>query len=132
VDRLDILVAEKVMGWKLLNCDDGKPAQSDADYEDAMNNDGWAWDGSQGYAWKWHPSTDIRDSIRVLELLGCQYDLRVIPGMADRCVLTSFGLNPRVLADRHAQNLPLAICLAALEAKGIEVSENDYTQADHS
>jgi len=135
--KLDALVAEKVMGWVLVNYHDpdAKP-----DYEDAANNDGWVWDGRGGdaEAHQWHPSTDIAEAWEVVEKMKELFPLVVLRDGGWRCALTigsEFSVpmvdeNLRAYAHRRPHvavhgcpTAPIAICLAALKSKGVDTQE---------
>ena len=130
--ELDRLVAEKVMGWKLVNYETYMPAKTEADYADAANNDGWMWEGmaGDGEAWQWKPSTDISAAWQVWEKLrqsgewccldiGSDYDycyrVTLIPSNFDEKYEGKH--EPTVTIDGEG-SAPLAICKAALLAIG--------------
>lgn len=119
--KIDALVAEHVMGWTLRNCD-GEPATTPDDYYDAANNDGWTWNGTDE-AWTWRPTQDIAAAWEVVEKL--QADVTFKRSMGYATVRLKFcdddGVERSGRANEKYAAIPLAICLAALKAKGIEV-----------
>ena len=111
---VDRLIAEKVMGWTA----------------NELNNElyGEIWQTGPRTADEkvcWMPTRNIAQAWEVLEKSGHQFELTIIPGMADRCLVTKFGLNPGIIADVRDQSMPLAICLCALIAAGCEVPNGD-------
>lgn len=110
MSKLDILVAEKVMGWKYLNDANGYQVFKEANGE--------------RIAAKWHPSTSLDDALLCLE--------RAANG---RWTVT-LGVNgywcyigPRDEIEHNAldKTPALAMCICALRASG--VSESLITQA---
>ena len=71
MNKIDVRIAEKVMGWKLMNGEEYRPAKSKEDYRVAMRDDGWYWEGygAIGEAWDWRPSKDIGKAWQVVEKL---------------------------------------------------------------
>lgn len=60
-DETRIRIAEKIMGWKLYNYETDEQATTPEHYADAMNNDGWRWEGDPDEsreAWQFHPESD--------------------------------------------------------------------------
>ena len=119
--ELDALVAEKVMGWRLLQWIDEV-----AEDETWQNDDGWYWDGRGGdyQAYEWEPTTNISDAWLVVEKLinNDKRDTVEVSIMVDGTgALVNFYREsgdacPQVSAD----TAPKAICLAALKAVGME------------
>lgn len=125
---IDALIAEHVMGWKLCFYDTGKYASTPDDYENASSNDGWLWEGRTDIdleAWQFRPTTSIADAWLVVEKMkekglhcdivvrvnghyGCEFEDRYCIGEHD--TLYSEG-----------DTAPMAICLSALKALGVEV-----------
>lgn len=110
--ELDALIAEKVMGWR--NCEVsgwretrayGKPPYFDDSDPDVCIND---------------YSTNIADAWLVVEKFDTQnHTVRISNTMGGdwSCVIHGVWGEERVVAE----NVPLAICLAALKAVGVEV-----------
>jgi hypothetical protein len=69
---LSVLVAEKVMGWKLYNYEEHRDADSEEDYEDAYTTDEYGWDGrgSDKAAYDWSPESDANQAIEVLKKIA--------------------------------------------------------------
>lgn len=67
--NIEQMIAEKVMGWRLVNYDTGEAARTPADYASAAANDGWTWSGRVGEAWEWQPTTDIACAFEIVEHL---------------------------------------------------------------
>lgn len=120
--KLDALIAEKVMGWRLVKVEEWEPA--DPNTCRWHLDDGWAWDGRDGsdYAWKWKPSTDISLAWQVVEKLAEKADRYVavrhdrwydkhpyLVEIHDPLMRNSF---PKIV--QYGETAPLAICLAAL------------------
>lgn len=117
---LDILIAERVMGWKLLCYESDVYAKEPGQYDDAMRNDGWLWDGDiiSREAHEFNPSIDMAAAMEVVEKVSqngdvCEFkhiniwtaSFRVLDEKAERWI--------EVYAE--ADTAPLAICLAALK-----------------
>jgi hypothetical protein len=106
--ELDALVAEKVMGWIHL---EAHPASCAPEV--------WILDDEHGTearkAAEWSPSTDIADAWEVVEVMR-KKDGVFIANMGRRWTVrfTDYSM-------WFADDLPLAICLAALKAKGHDV-----------
>lgn len=127
--ELDLAIAEKVMGWKLVNYNTDKPAVSPEDYADAANNDGWCWDGLDGEAWEWKPSTDIAAAFQVEQHLK-SFNIRLeinptVEGYQVSCIRYTPDSDPDFNCAwtgighsvSYSDSLPHAICLAALKAR---------------
>ena len=117
--ELDTLVAEKVLGWRLLNSETYEPVISDSERKDASNNDGWHWEGRGGHseAWEWRPSSKIHDAWEVLEKMS-----EILDGQAISVCWGNYGdegMGASVLTfydhSAVANTVPLAICRAALK-----------------
>ena len=120
--RIDRLVAEKVMGWHTGFISDGRWIVKK---EWWLSKDGLA----QEIVYKWHPTTDISRAWMVVEKMEPEYHwtIRTPFDKGDRysAGLTPLGFTgwngiPDYLV--NADTAPLAICLAALKAKGIEIN----------
>src|SRR5688572_3640224 len=59
----------EALGGKLWNYDDNRYAESDDDYADAFNNDGWTWQDlyESGEAHEWKPESDATLSEELLD-----------------------------------------------------------------
>lgn len=112
--ELDILVAEKVMGWRLLCYESGVFAYEPGQYDDAMKNDGWAWNGDKENreAHEFNPSTDIACAWEVFEKLS-QLSSVFKSDTPFWCCWWGDVYETGLTA-------PHAICLAALKAVGHE------------
>lgn len=112
--ELDALVAEKVMGWRLVNYETYEPATTPEDYECAAYNDGWEWEGwdEVGEAWKWRPSTDIAAAWQVVE----GFDVVTLERTAHGKWWASLWRQNDQNGSEGADTAPLAICRAALAA----------------
>jgi hypothetical protein len=117
--EMDALVAERVMGWKLWSYDEDRYASTTDDYMDASVNDGWIWKDetgdSDGEAWEWQPSIDIRAAWEVVEKLDApDFQVKRVdygPGQTWMA-----GVDGRWFD--YGDSAPHAICLAALKAVG--------------
>lgn len=108
--ELDALIAEKVMGWK----------------KGELNwtiDESWI-DSKGSYKWvgKFSPSTNISDAYQVVEkllkdklvfidLLICSYSCKATISTPDGNY------------EAEAETAPLAICIASLRTKGIDIDE---------
>jgi len=120
VNNLDILVAEKVMGWTLMNYEDEKVSD---DYAGARGNDGWYWEGVNYEVWEWCPSEKIECAWEVVEemvRLGRFVSIEAhgnkesIPG--DWGWRIGIQVSERIIDFHYAETVCLAICEAALKA----------------
>lgn len=122
--KIDSLVAEKVMGWRLKKT-------SVSDYwvgeHDGKNGD-WA------LVHMWKPSTDMRDAMEIVNALDKEFYLvrRNDTGkwvasfgfLGDECIECGeevFGVENQAILE----TAELAICLAALKAVGVEVDVDE-------
>ena len=66
-EELTIAVAERVMEWTLTNYETGNPVTSGEEYGDAMNSDGWVWEGRAGgqEAWQWEPMANLNHAFEI-------------------------------------------------------------------
>lgn len=124
--ELDAAVAEKVMGWKLYDYENGRYAKTKADYVDAYTNDGWGWEGRSGdeYAHQWSPSTDISAAWEVVERVKSAKVRFLILCDAEWCAAEFFAVETGERigeASLPPKQITRAICLAALAA--VEVKE---------
>ncbi len=114
--RINRLVAEKVLGWTLTNYETYAKASSEADYEDAANNDGWSWHGTNclvDEAHEWQPSTDISQAWLLVERFG----LAIQPLKSGEWICWQpDGMTEAV----YVSTGPLSICLAALKIMEVE------------
>jgi Phage ABA sandwich domain len=109
--EIDRLVAEKVMGWKW-------------EYNDMLNR--YVSRDEKGF---WHlnfcPSTDLLDAWQVVEKIIEQfgsYSLTKIKDGGHYCEVLYWNNGAfDVIAEVEAETAPLAICLAALKAMGVEM-----------
>lgn len=102
MNELDILVAKEIMGWDIQFLFKWQPW-----------NDG----STGGFAAEWSPSTDIAQAWRVLEQFRFRDGMGVIL-IEDTWICEIFmGVKMHRV---EANTAPMAICLAALKAKGIE------------
>jgi len=116
--EIDRLVAEKVMGWKV------SKGRSGLEWYEANENGKFEFIRS---VTDFEPSTDIRDAWQVVEKMreGKIFSLCDAWDENDEPIFyANFQYNDGyhvVNYDAYAETAPLAICLAALEACGIEV-----------
>lgn len=105
LDKLDRLVAEKVMGWDRVGT---------FQYRDKMRI--YTVDGTQ-----WSPTRNIADAWKLIEkrMITLESGGRVFGDPDYRAGVASDGLPGFFYAE--AETAPLAITLAALRAKGVEV-----------
>jgi hypothetical protein len=114
--ELDALVAEKVMGWH--------------EAQTTFNGLWWCVEGDGSYFGRrqarvseWHPSTNIADAWQVVEKMRADaWDVLIDgtdDGSCDWWTVRFGGCMPAV----QSTSIAKAICLAALKAKGVEVSE---------
>lgn len=120
--EIDRLVAEKVMGWKLRKCFEDDCYITDewvTDFKNKFNDSVIVIDVD-----KFNPSTDIQDAWLILQKAddfvvnkATEGSLGVRSGLAEtgdiHCMYNG--------AHAYAKKAPLAICLAALKAVGVEV-----------
>jgi hypothetical protein len=113
--KIDSLVAEKVMGWhNFFNPRNGKETWwvqvEGGTYQHVKEN--------------FNPSTNISDAWQVVEKLRNEHELEVI--IETRECQTEVKAKGRLggwISDLYgiAETAPLAICLASLKAKGIDI-----------
>ncbi len=106
--KIDRLIAEKVMGWEKLN-------------KNFWNNKG-AWIPVNTF----NPSTNIQDAWVVVKKLNETFTVDIRDTLNDgaECYLYEFQEETETLFPYKAadgETAPLAICLAALKAVGVEV-----------
>lgn len=114
--EIDALVADKIMGWREETDKNrskmGKPPMTDDEWVDMI-------DDSMNYF-----SSDIRAAWKVVEKI---LDKQKRQGVVNICFDHDFGWGALlVMTDEkmewvHAETAPMAICLAALKAKGVAV-----------
>lgn len=113
--ELDALVAERVIGWRNLEwceaCHEGG----------TIAPEGWYGDGPGGECYLTREySVDIAAAWQVVEkMIDIGYSVFVDYVERWRCFITQGGGESPV----EATSAPLAICLAALEAIGVEVED---------
>lgn len=105
--ELDALVAEKVMGWncELRECHTRKVLHSE-------------------YGGPPHYSTDIADAWLVVEKIDQQV---TVTKCADGWLVTIDDYFCHGGVEIMAGTAPLAICLAALKAVGVDITDNNAT-----
>ncbi len=126
--ELDVLVAEKVMGWE--------PKESvTGHYDQWTDKEGklrTTWSDALPIAFCWRPSTSIADVWEVVESVSNELVWLALEGPAPydaskegwRCSIISYDPDvPTHCVD--AATAPRAICLAALRAVSIEVSTSE-------
>jgi hypothetical protein len=127
--ELDALVAEKVMGWNLLCCNHGVDGSHSCWFDTdgkrlhpKVHLKGWDTDSDEdGFS----PSTSIIDAWEVVERAGLvvgktdEGEWMAVHSTLDREFEYWFDAEEGVVAS----TAPLAICLAALRAVGVEVPE---------
>ncbi|MGG3879602.1 BC1872 family protein [Bacillus smithii] len=120
--EIDLLIAEKVMGWKLRKYFEDDCYITDewvTDIQDKFNNSVIVIDVD-----KFNPSTDIRDAWLILQKAddfvvnkATEGSLGVRSGLAEtgdiHCMYNG--------THAYAKTAPLAICSAALKAVGVDV-----------
>ncbi|TCJ98221.1 UNVERIFIED_ORG: hypothetical protein BDK47_1187 [Anoxybacillus amylolyticus] len=104
---IDRLVAEKVMGWV-----QGEYAKDKWYYKKNEQIQGMA-----KFINDWNPSTNIADAWQVVEKFEIVEINRIMDGYS--CEITLF--DPFRIRRGEAKTAPLAICLAALKAVGVDV-----------
>jgi hypothetical protein len=110
--KLDALVAEKVMGWK--------------DKVLTTEDEGIAIIESFDNIFKFSPSTNIADAWKVVEKIQEKFWIKLVGyGEGFICTLTGKGDNTLKTAVDET-TAPLAICLAALEAVGYDIQEEQH------
>lgn len=106
MNSIDKLVAEKIMGWP-----NGR--HPNADYIEA---------GATGKAWAFEPSTNIADAFQVAkhlsEMRAIYLRLEQMQVLGDWCA--AFVPQSEAIVYQMREDAPMAICLAALKAVGIE------------
>ena len=110
--EINRLVAEKVMGWV-----QGKYAK-ELYYK---KNNGQI-HGAVKFVKDWSPATDIVDALQVAEKWRL-YEIHKVDNKYI-CWIYDESNNEEIFYEAEAPTLPLAICLAALKAVGVEVSKN--------
>ena len=113
--KIDALVAEHVMGWYQ---GDGENGHLFYYYSDGLN---------MGHINDWRPSTDIAKAWSVLPILHKELWFVKISQMQEADpnwisyeVVVRFG---QIIFESKNDNPAMAICLAALKAKGVEVDD---------
>lgn len=122
--ELDALVAEKVMGWKWCENDIGKESLQPPSEEYAFlsPNHPVFWADEKGYTKIMpHYSTNIADAWKVVEKMRENFWVQVDVGDIILCSMGEYGFVCSTI-QAEAETAPLAICLAALKAMGVEVN----------
>ncbi|UAT29532.1 hypothetical protein K7T73_13075 [Bacillus badius] len=119
--EIDRLVAEKVMGWEPNLDDDGTVLSYDTEhgnlffYDDNEND--------------WCPSADIQDAWKVVESLRERKIFTIYDAWDEKdekifCANFQYNDTYHVVDySAYADTAPMAICLAALKAVGVELPE---------
>jgi hypothetical protein len=105
---LDDLVAEKVMGWFLVSSPYGRELWTD-------------YKGLVLLPDHFSPSVSITDAWQVVEAVGQEFLVRKRLNGNDYRAFIIMDKGKEIYA--HAKTASLAICLAALKAKGVETHE---------
>ena len=125
--ELDALVAEKVMGWHLV---DGWWVHLNGGLAGYHENDGLPAIGTEGDSDRWTPSDYIAHAWEVVEKLGTltlsRGDIADISVWVAQFVTEEPGYPVNVQS--VAKTAPYAICLAALKAIGAEVANEEILQ----
>lgn len=126
--KIDELVAENVMGWQLVDYH-GNAATTLEEYQDAAQNDGWTFNGTDE-AHSWRPSSNIAQAWEVLEAVDLDWKIEPHRVEFEEPVEQDDGPmyyeSKKHRADvgddgTFAEATALAICLAALKTKGVRV-----------
>ena len=123
--EMDARVAEKVMGWTVVRdirfWDHSQPMPAFVQY--AEGKWGVVKVGGSGYE-PFDPSESIADAIEVVEKMKADgWAVNIYSGNGSQCWEAEFGHPSDRSQDAGSETspLPLAICLAALRVKGVEV-----------
>jgi hypothetical protein len=118
-------IAEKIMGWEAFKDDDGTIISWVTEYGNLFFSDD---EGSE-----WQPSTDMADAWQVVEKMA--EDNEWVLNELEHSLDHEGRINGFYCYFHHleigsggsvkAETAPLAICLAALKAKGIDVERED-------
>lgn len=114
--KLDALVAEKVMGWSNAGPPENPLIVPPLDHEAIRNHWAAEWDEHGCPHWMPRYSSDISAAWEVVEAMGGHHNF-FLQSSHDQWSC-SFDGGPEV---HDVQEVTLAICLAALKAKGIEL-----------
>lgn len=118
------------MGWTLTNYEDGRKAETPADYADAATNDGWTWNnGTDEEAWQFQPSSKPAYAMDVLEKCAVKRteewnEYRPDATLVIHAPRKEWNMKWLVASDAEhtviaeADTLPLAICLFAQKLYG--------------
>lgn len=121
--ELDALVAEKVMGWCWIENDVGQESLQPPieEYAYLSRNHPVFWADDKGYT-EIMPkySTNIADAWQVVEKLRETHWIQVEVGTLNICDIGEYGKGCSTIQE-VADTIPLAICLAALKAVGVEL-----------
>ena len=132
--ELDALIAEKVMGWKLLVVQDPSRAINFGDhFENWVADNG---DGPGMYApYEWKPSESIDLAMKVVEKMGDWdgFDFMLTHQFKNHIGMRSWSAGFVEYNDdgsyewhalgEHSTSPARAICLAALKAMGVEIHD---------
>lgn len=128
--ELDVLVAEKVMGWKIFNLEDHRGdhewLDNPANYPHCMVPDGGGglliWRAPRHDGDYWRPSRDIAAAWEVVEKMIRRTErwvtVEYVPGDSWRCTITD-DAGGRWEVEK-AYPAAVAICRAALKCVGVE------------
>lgn len=111
LDALDRLCATRIMGWEL----EATPYPND--HRNFWNKGSGVLDTPEGC---WQPTRNIAQAWECLEKSGYPYVIDSYPAkpdLAPRCILLLIDRD----VEARAETAPLAIVMAVLKAKGIEV-----------
>jgi hypothetical protein len=114
INPIDKLIATEVMGWRLCHYGFWETEFGELDSES-----------------EWSPSEDIADAWKVVEKLQVDWNVNVgtanpyskrkdVARKIDKYYCEVYGEKEYVV---YAETSPMAICIAALKAYGIEVAE---------
>lgn len=114
--KIDSLVAEKVMGWRL----------DETNFIDYWVGEHDGRGGDWAIAHMWKPTTNIQDAWEVVKKLNEKFTVDIRDTLNDgaECYLYEFHEETESLflyTAADGETAPLAICLAALKAVGVEV-----------
>lgn len=124
--ELDVLIAEKVMGWKLYCYEGDVYAHEPGQYGDAAKNDGWCWEGDtypeNRESHQFAPSTDIAAAWEVVEKLSTNgWAVKMQIGFDSSRYYWDCEVFIEESHYGSAKTAPHAICLAALKAAGVKL-----------
>lgn len=117
-EEIDFAIAERVMGWRYEQVPGGGNGYFVRWY-DADDKRLYSYMITETSAWGviWQPSTRIAQAWQVLEHVRRDSDSVVLQTLKDRWVCS---INGKIYAMGIGDTAPLAICLAALKAVGVQ------------